>query len=170
MNDPQLMEMFKSIDTNGDGKVGTEDLGRALHNLNGTEFSGETLSLLVAMFEKNGSGSIGFTEFTKLFNYVNKWLELFLKHDRDGNGLLDADEFSAALQDEEYKFPDTMVMIIMKKFGRGRPLELDQFIRVFTILKRLTVNYTSKDGSKSPPKETLFEFYDFLQSSMESCY
>lgn len=47
-----------------------------------------------AMFDRDNSGTVDVHAFTKLFEYVNQWLNIFKTYDRNGSGQIDDQELN----------------------------------------------------------------------------
>lgn len=50
------------------------------------------------MFDRENSGTVDIHAFTKLFEYVNQWLNIFKTYDRNGSGQIDDQELNQGKQ------------------------------------------------------------------------
>lgn len=55
------------------------------------------MSVLLGMFDRDGSGGIDFQEFQGLWKYVTDWQNCFRGFDRDNSGSIDKNELKSAL-------------------------------------------------------------------------
>lgn len=46
------------------------------------------------MFDTQQSGSVDIHQFSKLFEYINQWLNIFRTYDRNGSGQIDDQELN----------------------------------------------------------------------------
>lgn len=142
---PQLWTWFKAVDTDGSGQLTVHELQRALVNGDWSPFNIETVRTMVNMFDKgtkecvrrrdtsnsptlgafffffstaDNTGTIGFDEFTGLWNYIEEWKRCFQTFDRDGSGSVDRQELRAALQAFGFNVSDTFVSNLIQKFDR----------------------------------------------------
>lgn len=46
------------------------------------------------MFDRDNNGTVDVHAFTKLFEYVNQWLNIFKTYDRNGSGQIDDQELN----------------------------------------------------------------------------
>ena len=100
---PELKELFKTLDKNGDGSLTLEELRVGLE---GKE-NGATLLHIMKSADTDNSGEINYTEFiaatidANVFmrqDYLRTAFEMF---DADGSGKIDNEEVKALLQGDE---------------------------------------------------------------------
>lgn len=46
------------------------------------------------MFDSQNTGQLDIHQFTKLFEYINQWLNIFKTYDRNGSGQIDDQELN----------------------------------------------------------------------------
>lgn len=46
------------------------------------------------MFDLQNTGQLDIHQFTKLFEYINQWLNIFKSYDRNGSGQIDDQELN----------------------------------------------------------------------------
>ena len=63
--------------------------------------------MMINMFDTNRTGTIDVHEFGKLFNYINDWKRMFENFDKDKEGTLSQEDFTAALQSMGYRYKYT---------------------------------------------------------------
>lgn len=49
---------------------------------------------VLAMFDRENSGTVDVQSFGKLFDYINQWLNVFKTYDRNGSGQVDDQELN----------------------------------------------------------------------------
>lgn len=73
---------------------------------------------MIAMFDRDHSGSINFQEFSQLWRYVTDWLNCFRSYDKDNSGNIDRNELKHALTTFGYRFSDQFYQILMRRYDR----------------------------------------------------
>lgn len=89
---------------------------------------------MIAMFDKDRTGSINFDEFANLWRYVTDWLNCFRSFDRDNSGNIDPKELRQALTTFGYRFSDNFLDILMKRYdreGKGKKSLKNNFFALF---------------------------------------
>jgi Ca2+-binding EF-hand superfamily protein len=96
--DAYLREIFNDVDKDLSGSISLDELHEALkHGQSNLQFDIKTTRLIFNKYDVNSDGSINFSEFKEIFNYINEEQLKFLSIDTDGNEILDAHEFRQAL-------------------------------------------------------------------------
>ncbi|KAK9719992.1 hypothetical protein K7432_004410 [Basidiobolus ranarum] len=147
VQDRQLQDWFSAVDSDGNGKLTTEELQNALLNDNMSQFNLETVRLMMNMFDRDQSGYIDIYEFVGLWRYIEKWRACFRTFDRDGSGSIDAEELKHALRTFGYNISDRLVNTLILKYdkhGRG-DITFDNFIQVCVTIHSLTNSFRSFD-------------------------
>lgn len=80
-------------------------------------FSVESCRSMVAMLDDDRSGKLGIDEFTLLWRYVKHWCEVFKKHDRDGNQMMNSSELRDALLDAKMSANRTVLQTLILRYG-----------------------------------------------------
>ncbi|XP_055637648.1 uncharacterized protein LOC129776187 [Toxorhynchites rutilus septentrionalis] len=100
----ELREAFSLFDTNGDGTITSSELGMVLRAL-GKNVSNAEVEILMNEISKDHEGKIIFADFARMmthrmkdFDNEDQLKEAFRIFDRDGNGLISAEELRAALK------------------------------------------------------------------------
>src|SRR4051794_39392180 len=94
---PNLQQIFQGVDRDRSGRISADELQRALSNGTWTPFNPETCRLMIGMFDRDGDGAIDFNEFSALWQYINDWTKCFKSFDRDNSGNIDKGELVQAL-------------------------------------------------------------------------
>lgn len=107
------------MDNDNSGKITAIELREALVNSNWSHFNAETCRLLIGMFDRDGDGTINVDEFSALWKYVQDWKSCFNKFDRDGSGNIDARELQQALQSFGYQLSMDFCTLCTRVFDRN---------------------------------------------------
>ncbi|KND00802.1 uncharacterized protein SPPG_03911 [Spizellomyces punctatus DAOM BR117] len=150
--DPQLWNWFKAVDADRSGHVNPQELQQALINGDWSPFSLETVQLMMTLFDRDGSGTIGFDEFTSLWRYIEDWKRIFQQFDTDRSGKIDRNELKQALLAFGYNVSDRIVDLMIRKFARRGSIDItfDSFISCCVTVKSLSDAFqrhdTDRDG------------------------
>ena len=71
---------------------------------------------MIRMFDRKGSGTISFEEFTALWRYLGAWRELFDRFDIDGSGRISLSEFERAMISFGYRLSQTFVSVLFATY------------------------------------------------------
>ena len=147
---PNLGEIFQSVDKDRSGRISSNELQTALSNGTYLPFNPETCRLMIGMFDSDNDGAISFNEFTALWQYVNDWTKCFRSFDRDSSGNIDKAELTAALIQFGYRLSDNFINMLLRKFDRthtGRVI-FDDFVQLCVVLQTLTASFRDKDTDR----------------------
>lgn len=122
-------------------------------------FDLDTVKLLMTIFDTDRSGTITFSEFAGLWNYVRDWQNVFRHFDADKSGSIDGGELSNALQQFGYNLSPVLLQLVQKKYaslapaGRGfqQPppgVTFDRFVRACVVIKTLSESFQKLDADK----------------------
>ncbi|XP_015792150.1 programmed cell death protein 6 [Tetranychus urticae] len=142
-----LYDLFRRVDRDGSGAINANELQSALSNGTWSAFNGETVRLMIGMFDKDRNGSINYQEFVHLWDYVTRWLNCFKSFDRDNSGNIDREELKQALTTFGYRLSDSFYSIIIRKFDRkgAGSIYFDDFIQLCVLLQSLTAAFRQHD-------------------------
>ncbi|CAG0920241.1 unnamed protein product [Notodromas monacha] len=142
-----LFQIFQKVDRDRSGAISADELRAALSNGTWNPFNPETVRLMIGMFDKNNSGTIGFEEFGALWKYINDWQQCFRSFDRDNSGNIDKAELKHALTTFGYRFSEQFFDVLLTKFDRsGRKIIFfDDFIQCCVTLHMLTTAFRQHD-------------------------
>lgn len=99
----ELIEIFRTIDINGDGKISKDELLEAYSNKLGRKNAIEVVDKIMKQADTNNSGFIDFSEFLLASNKLEDLLNndylvaAFRAFDRDGNGKINSSELREVL-------------------------------------------------------------------------
>ncbi|KAJ1721399.1 hypothetical protein LPJ53_004061 [Coemansia erecta] len=152
VNHEQLQYWFRAVDTDGSGQLDAGELQRALVNGDWSQFSMDTVRLMIGMFDRDNSGTINFQEFIGLWTYINEWKDCFRTFDRDNSGTIDRGELFQALSAFGFRVSNRVVDSLVRKYdvkGRGA-ITFDNFINACVTIRSLTDSFrrldTDQDG------------------------
>ncbi|KAK9364933.1 hypothetical protein V1509DRAFT_634796 [Lipomyces kononenkoae] len=134
-----LYQIFSTVDKDGSGRLSASELRSALVNFDKTKFDPETIKLMIKLFDSDGSGTVNYTEFKRLWNYLGEWLERFQQFDLDHNTTISLDEFSLALQSFGFHFSPGFVRFMFNHYdkrGTGS-ISFDLFVQANITLQRI---------------------------------
>ncbi|KAK9239756.1 hypothetical protein V1525DRAFT_424465 [Lipomyces kononenkoae] len=134
-----LYQIFSTVDKDGSGKLSGSELRSALVNFDKTKFDPETIRLMIKLFDSDGSGTINYAEFKRLWNYLGEWLERFQQFDLDHNTTISLDEFSLALKSFGFQFSPRFVRFMFNyydKRGTGS-ISFDLFVQANITVQRI---------------------------------
>ncbi|XVF43566.1 hypothetical protein PTKIN_Ptkin02bG0050100 [Pterospermum kingtungense] len=101
---PELEQVFKKFDVNGDGKISASELGSIMGSL-GQQPSEEEIQKMIKEFDADGDGFINFNEFVELNTKevdsdeaLANLKDAFSVYDIDGNGSISAEELHEVLK------------------------------------------------------------------------
>jgi peflin len=119
----------------GSGQLTEKQLGAALVNGDWSSFDPNTVRLMISMFETDGSGTIGFEEFCRLWSFLASWRTLFDRFDVDRSGNISLDEFTNALTAFGYRLTPEFVRFLFRQYDKHRSnqLSFDLFGESITI-------------------------------------
>ncbi|CAG7854892.1 Peflin AltName: Full=PEF protein with a long N-terminal hydrophobic domain; AltName: Full=Penta-EF hand domain-containing protein 1 [Serendipita indica DSM 11827] len=165
--DPQLWQWFTAVDADRSNHISATELQQALVNGDWSPFDLDTVKLLMAMFDTDRSGTIGFQEFAGLWNYIKEWQNVFRHFDRDRSGSIEGNELKAALSQFGYNLNPTLLQLLERKYvlqpkgsapvashgGYGQPqaggITFDRFVRCCVVVRQLTEAFNRLDTQRS---------------------
>ncbi|CAI4222501.1 unnamed protein product [Auanema sp. JU1783] len=147
---PNLQNIFASVDKDRSGQISVNELQLALSNGTWNPFNPETCRLMIGMFDSNGDGAINFQEFQALWQYINDWTRCFRGFDTDQSGNIDRNELRNALTQFGYRLSEQFYNILMNKFDRTHSgqINFDDFIQLCVVLQTLTAAFRDKDSDR----------------------
>ncbi|KAJ2714418.1 hypothetical protein H4R19_001740 [Coemansia spiralis] len=110
----------------------------------------DTVILMVKMFDRDHSGTIGFDEFVGLWRYIEDWKQCFRRFDADNSGTIDRGELFKALSAFGFRVSAPVVDTLLRKYdqqGRGA-ITFDHFINACVTIRSLTDAFRRLDENQ----------------------
>jgi len=148
--DPQIVQIFRQVDTDNSGHISNSELQRALSHT--APFNLKTIDVMMNVFDKDRNGFITIQEFAQLWGYISQWKQCFDAMDTDRSGSIDFNEMKNAMTQFGYRLSDQFIVSIMQKHDPQRvgSIRFDDFIQIFFLLQAMTnvfaVHDTDHDG------------------------
>ncbi|KER22409.1 hypothetical protein T265_09488 [Opisthorchis viverrini] len=162
----KFVRIYLSSDKDGNGRIDANELQSALSNGVHLPFNINTVSMMMKMFDRDGSGGIEFNEFAALYDYVYKWKTCFQRYDTDRSGAIDAQEMQVALRSFGYDLSHPFVCQMLRRFDRTTRgcIAFDDFIYACVCLHYLTDAFRPYDHNRNGWAEMNFE--QFLMAAL----
>jgi calcium-dependent protein kinase len=133
----ELKDLFKQIDSNGDGKISKEELQNYYLKVMGDNYDLTEVEKIMKEIDSDQSGFVDYSEFIKatvsnsVINNVKNLRLAFMKFDSDNSGKISADEFRAVL-DSEFRYSENVWKQIVKIADKNNDGEIDfsEFMQV----------------------------------------
>ncbi|KAM9344836.1 calpain-2 catalytic subunit-like [Symphorus nematophorus] len=142
--DPRFKQLFIQIAGN-DKEVSVFELVQILNNVvshrsdiktNG--FSLETGRLIVSLLDKDESAKLGLMEFHLLWNKIQKYLEIFKKHDSDHSGTMSSHEMRGAATEAGFNINSGVLQAIISRYADAQyAIDFDSFVGCLIKLEML---------------------------------
>lgn len=151
MAQPNLNQIFASVDKDRSGMISVNELQSALSNGTWQPFNPETIRLMISMFDKDGNGTINFQEFGALWKYINDWQNTFRYYDRDNSGSIDQNELQTAIASFGFSLSPKFYTLVIRKFDRDgtQRITFDDFIQCLVIIQTLSAAFQRKDTNRN---------------------
>ena len=103
--------------------------------------------MMIAQFDPQRTGKMGFNEFQALWKFVMEWEVVFQAFDRDRSRSIDPNELHAALQRFGYTLTPAFINLLIFKYDRSgsRTISFDDFIQIGLLLQNLTGEFRRYD-------------------------
>ena len=160
-----MKKMFFDLDTDGSGQIGAEELQKALVNGNWSPFSLDACRMMISIYDKYSSGSIGVDEFRQIFASIVEWKKIFERYDVDNSGSIDRNELHQAFQQMGYGLTEKFVESLLMKYDpRLRVIKFDTFITICIQLKRASDGFRMRD--RCMQGQVTLKYEDFVGLTM----
>ncbi|XP_008576469.1 PREDICTED: grancalcin isoform X1 [Galeopterus variegatus] len=151
-----------------DGEVDAEELQRCLtqSGISGTysPFSLETCRIMIAMFDRDYTGKMGFNEFKELWAALNAWKQNFMTIDQDRSGTVEHHELSQAIAVMGYRLSHQTLTAIVKRYSKNGRIFFDDYVACCVKLRALTDFFRRRDYLQQGFVNFVYD--DFLQGTM----
>ncbi|EAT43328.1 AAEL005222-PA [Aedes aegypti] len=137
----ELREAFSLFDTNGDGTITCSELGTVLRSL-GKNVSDAEVEELLKEVNVDHEGMIHFPDFVAMmsirlrdFNSEEELKEAFRIFDRNGDGLISADELRAALQSFGEQLAEEEIEELLREadVNCDGQIDYEEFVKMITL-------------------------------------
>ncbi|XP_073718208.1 calpain-2 catalytic subunit-like [Misgurnus anguillicaudatus] len=133
--DPSCKELFMQFAGN-DSEVSAKELQQLLNkfvsertDIKSDGFSRETCRHIINLLDKNGSGKLVLVEFHTLWIKMQKYLEIFKKHDTDKSGTMSSYEMRDALKDAGFQVNGEVLQVIISRYAnKQQAIDFDNFV------------------------------------------
>ncbi|KAH7883357.1 hypothetical protein F5I97DRAFT_231408 [Phlebopus sp. FC_14] len=175
--DPEAWHWFNTVDNDRSQAITVNELRSALMNGNGTAFDLDTIKLLMNIFDRNRSGTIGYSEFEGLWKYIKDWQRAFSHFDRDRSGSINETELSNALSQFGYRLNPLLIRLVQEKYchqassaggyhaGRPAGITFDRFVRACVAIKQATEAFQALDYQGTGVVQ--IDYDKFMQTVLE---
>ena len=145
--DPNVLAWFQAVDLDRSGQISAVELQQALTNNDWSHFKLDTCFKMIAMFDKNYTGTIGVHEFNSLWNYINQWRQVFAAYDQDRSGAISEAELHTAFSRMGYNLSPNFVRTALWRYdiNRTRQMSFESFINCSIMLQSLTGQFQQRD-------------------------
>ncbi|XP_068730617.1 calpain-B-like isoform X1 [Montipora capricornis] len=156
-----------------DGEIDQYELQEILSQafvtvMNSNLFSLEACRSMIAMFDRDKTGALGYSEFRGLWTILGMWKETFHAYDKDNSGDMNLYELRDALIHLGYQLSNNALSsIILRYHNKKGTIPFDIFIQ---ILVRVIVMFDTfrrhviKRGGRSD--KAVFTIDDFIESTL----
>ncbi|KAK1798699.1 hypothetical protein P4O66_006984 [Electrophorus voltai] len=151
-----------------DGEVDAEELQRCLTQTgicgSYMPFSLDTCKVMIAMLDRDSSGTMGFSEFKELFSALNSWKQNFVMMDQDRSGTLEPREMSQNIASMGYRLSPQALGCIIMRYSRGGRIYFDDYVACCVKLRAMTEHFRKRDIMHQGAAN--FQYDDFIQCTM----
>ncbi|KAI8887663.1 EF-hand [Backusella circina FSU 941] len=142
----EFKRYFNDIDMDNDGKISFEELKACLKNRDVssyTNFSDETIEMLIQTFDDDNDKQISIKEFPELAAFLGNWGRCFTFLDRDASGTIDYEEMHQAMEVLGFNLNSTFMKELIQKYNRNGSavIDFDNFILACVTLCRFKESY-----------------------------
>uniref|UniRef100_A0A8C5Q8N5 calpain-2 n=1 Tax=Leptobrachium leishanense TaxID=445787 RepID=A0A8C5Q8N5_9ANUR len=107
-------------------------------DLKSNGFTLPTVREMIGLMDMDGTGTLSLVEFSVLWKKLKKYVEIYVKVDKDRSGTMDANEMRAALQDAGFTLNNKIQQSISQRYSdNDLSINFDAFIACMTRLETL---------------------------------
>lgn len=160
--DPNVVAWFHSVDADRSGRISGLELQQALTNNDWSRFKLETCYQMIAMFDRDYSGTIDVNEFNSLWNYINQWRQVFAAYDQDRSGSISQNELHTAFSRMGFNISPSFVATAVWRYdiNRRQQLTFEDFISCCLLMQSLTNHFRQKDTAMRGSAQIAYD--DFM--------
>ncbi|RXN04639.1 calpain-2 catalytic subunit-like protein [Labeo rohita] len=142
--DPHFKHLFSQIAGN-DSEVSVFELQKILDSVTSKRtglkmdgFSTETCRHIISLLDRDGSGKLGLVEFHILWIKIQKYLEVFKKHDTDSSGTMSSHEMRNAVKEAGFQLNNEVLEVIISRYANQQyAIDFDCFVGCLIRLEML---------------------------------
>ncbi|XP_036396565.1 calpain-8 [Megalops cyprinoides] len=154
--DPHFKRLFMQI-SGSDSEVSAPELVQILNrvlsqrtDIKSDGFSLETCRHIISLLDCDGSGKLGLVEFHVLWMKIQKYLEVFKKHDSDGSGTMSSHEMREALTEAGFQLNSAVLQVIVARYADpSYAIDFDCFVSCLIRLEMLFKMFKTLDKSNT---------------------
>ncbi|KAK2907102.1 hypothetical protein Q8A67_006087 [Cirrhinus molitorella] len=150
--DPQFKQFFNQIAGN-DSEVSVFELRKILDSaiskrtdVKTDGFSTETCRHIISLLDRDRSSKLGLVEFQILWIKIQKYLEVFKKHDRDNSGTMSSHEMRDAMKEAGFQLNNDVLQVIISRYASQQfAIDFDSFVGCLIRLEMLFKMFKTSD-------------------------
>ncbi|XP_077352240.1 calpain-2 catalytic subunit-like [Festucalex cinctus] len=154
--DPHFKYLFKQI-AGRDTEVSVFELVKILNNVVSRRtdirtdgFSLETGRLIINLLDKDESSMLGLLEFHKLWSKIQKYLDIFKKHDQDNSGTMSSHEMRGAAIEAGFHINSAVLQAIVSRYADAHyAIDFDSFVGCLIKVEMLFKMFKALDQADS---------------------
>uniref|UniRef100_A0A8C1H3D2 calpain-2 n=1 Tax=Cyprinus carpio carpio TaxID=630221 RepID=A0A8C1H3D2_CYPCA len=154
--DPHFKQLFNQIAGN-DSEASEYELKQILDSVTSTRtnlkmdgFSIETCRHIISLLDRDGSGKLGLVEFHILWIKIQKYLEVFKKHDTDNSGTMSSHEMRDAVKKAGFQLNNDVLQVIISRYAKQQyAIDFDCFVGCLIRLEMLFKIFKTFDKKNS---------------------
>uniref|UniRef100_A0A673HU81 Calpain-2 catalytic subunit-like n=1 Tax=Sinocyclocheilus rhinocerous TaxID=307959 RepID=A0A673HU81_9TELE len=113
-------------------------------------FSMETCRHIISLLDRDGSGKLGLVEFHILWIKIQKYLEVFKKHDADNSGTMSSHEMRDAVKEAGFQLNNDVLQVIISHYANQQyAIDFDCFVGCLIHLEMLFNMFKMLDKKNS---------------------
>ncbi|KAK2907101.1 hypothetical protein Q8A67_006086 [Cirrhinus molitorella] len=142
--DPDFEQLFNQFAGN-DSEVSVFELKQVLDSVISKRtdvktdgFSMESCRNIISLLDRDGSGKLGLVEFHILWIKIQKYLEVFKKHDTDNSGTMNSHEMRAAVKEAGFQLNSDVLQVVISRYANQQyAIDFDSFVGCLIYLEKL---------------------------------
>uniref|UniRef100_A0AAV2JPS7 calpain-2 n=1 Tax=Knipowitschia caucasica TaxID=637954 RepID=A0AAV2JPS7_KNICA len=154
--DPHFKNLFKKL-SGDDLEVSAFELMRILNNvvshrsdIKTDGFTLETIRIIVSLLDKDENSKLGLLEFHKLWQKIQRYLEIFKMHDKDNSGTMSSHEMREAATEAGFHVNSAVLQVIVSRYADAQfAIDFDNFVGCLIKLEMLFKMFTALDKGSS---------------------
>ena len=157
-------KLFYKYDVTKSGRLTTNELQQVLQNDDHSKFQKSSIDSIINLFGVSRFNTLNLNEFVYMYQKLNKWRNVYIRHDTNGSHTLTTLEFTESVKSMGYKIPIEVVENLFEQFadliGGSKCLKFDRFVESVIWLIRLTKVFRQFDVENNGVG--VIEYKDFI--------